>query len=91
MATGLSGYLETEKKQAFSIGALSLAMLMAVCAAALVVYQTTGFSDLKPYGPAESWKWVVAALGLLTWGVLLALSAIASQPRKKLTLFCLFC
>lgn len=89
MATGVLNYLESGEKQAFSIGASCLAVLVAICAGALVVCQATGFSALKPYGEAETGKWILVATVLMTWSVLLALAVSNTEPRKKIIMFCI--
>ncbi len=86
---GLTDYFEKGKKRAFNISALSLAVLMAAIAAALVLNQITRILGVRAYDPPETWKWVAATGGLLAWGVGALFSAKGSDWRKKVSLFTL--
>lgn len=83
---GLHNYFIKEGKRAFTTGILFLALLTAILAVTLVVVQTAGFHGLiRPY--AETWKWILAVLGLLSWTLFLLFSVRESQYPKKMMLF----
>lgn len=88
ITVGLQEYLQGEKRRAFTIGALSLAMVTCILAVILVVSQVTGFPGFRSYGPAEIWKWVVVAAGLMACSGLLACSVRSLNFRKQIVLFC---
>jgi 4-amino-4-deoxy-L-arabinose transferase len=89
IALGLTDYFEKEKKRAFNICALSLAVLLAAIGSALVLSQAAPILGITAYDPSETWKWVAAAGGFLAWAAGAFLSAKGSYWRKKLSLFTL--
>jgi len=74
ITVGVRKYLEGRRRRAFIVGASFLCMATGILAIALVVSQVTGFSGIKAYGPAETWKWVIGAAGLIVWSGLVACS-----------------
>ncbi|MFH1951334.1 MAG: phospholipid carrier-dependent glycosyltransferase [Pseudomonadota bacterium] len=84
---GLTKYLETGKKKAFTIGASFFAGVMVLLAVALVVSQTTDILGPKAYDLSQTWEWVVAAAGFLIWGVVAFFPAMVSASRKGLVLY----
>jgi len=67
MAMGLRKYFQENGNRAFSAGALSMGILTGFIAVAFVLNQATGFAGIKPFGPSETWKWIIAATGLVFW------------------------
>jgi len=87
VAIGLVNYVERDKQKTFSICALFLAVLMGGAAVMLMVSQTTDLIEFRAYSRPETWKWVVAAAGLLIWSSACFLSAMRSDSKKKLALY----
>ena len=87
VAIGLVNYFEAGRKRSFAICASSLAVIVGGAAVALVVSQTTDLFGFRAYGRPETWKWLVAASGLLIWSSASFLSATGSDSRKKLALY----
>lgn len=85
---GLRKYLEGRRKRAFTVGASFLAMATGILAIALVVSQVTDFSGIRAYGPAETWKWVIGAAGLIVWSGLGAWSVRSLIFQKQMVLYC---
>ena len=82
---GLHNYFQKGKTRAFTIGALLLALATAILAVALLVLQISGFHGFKPY--VETWKWVLAVAGLLSWTMFLLFSLRKSEHQKKIMLY----
>jgi len=87
ISIGLMNYFEAGKKRSFVICASFFAVLTGGAAVMLVVDQTTDLFGFRGYGRPETWKWVVAAAGLLIWSSVCFLSAIGSDSKKKLVLY----
>jgi 4-amino-4-deoxy-L-arabinose transferase len=47
-----------------------------------------GFPGFGLYSASETWKWLIAASGLLIWGGITAIAAKARRPTRKLVLCC---
>ena len=84
----LMNYFEAAKHKAFNIGALCFSVLMGIASAALIVNRLTGFPAFSSFGPEETWKLTLAAVGLLVWSLLLVLATKASDYRRKIILYC---
>jgi 4-amino-4-deoxy-L-arabinose transferase len=87
MALGLERYLAADRTRAFNRGAWALAGLMVLAALALAALQVIGFQGFKPY--SLTWKWVLAAAGLVSWAAVSLYSAQTSEPARKILLFAL--
>lgn len=87
IAIGLVNYFERGKQKAFSICALFFAVVTGGAAVVLVASQTTDLFEFAAYSRPETWKWVVAAAGLLIWSSACFLSAMGSGSKKKLALY----
>lgn len=85
---GLERALREERNRAFDLGALVLAVGMGMLAVALPLSWLAGFPGLGFYGPSETWKWLIAASGLLIWGGITAVAANAKGSTRKLLLCC---
>jgi len=87
VAIGLMNYFEAGKKKSFAICASFFAVVTGGAAVMLVVDQTTDLFGFRVYGRPETWKWVIAAAGLLIWSSACFLSAMGSDSKKKLALY----
>ncbi len=87
IAIGLVNYFERGKQKAFAICASFFAVLTGGAAVGLVANQTTDLFGFRAYDGPETWKWVVAAAGLLIWSSGCFLSAMGSDSKKKLALY----
>lgn len=85
--SGLARYLEGGRRRAFFVGARLLAVVLGLTAMALVLNQIAGPPVYRAFGREETWKWMWAAAGLLSWAGLIILSARSKNPRKALFLF----
>jgi 4-amino-4-deoxy-L-arabinose transferase len=88
VSQGLESALEAGRSRAFDLGALVLAVGLGILAIALPLSWLAGFPGFGFYGPSETWKWLIAALGLLIWGGITAIAAKAKGPARKLVLYC---
>ncbi|MBW1779511.1 MAG: phospholipid carrier-dependent glycosyltransferase [Deltaproteobacteria bacterium] len=89
IALGLTDYFEKGKKRAFNICACAMAVIAGVFVIALLLNQTTHLLGTSFFKPSETWKWVMAAAGFLTWAGGALFSIIYSDWRKKLILYVL--
>jgi len=87
VAIGLMNYFEAGKRRSFAISASFLAIVTGGAAVVLVASQTTDLLEFRAYSRPETWKWVVAAAGLLIWSSACFLSAMGSDSKKKLALY----
>jgi len=87
-AIGLLNYLREGRQKTFTIGAASFGVLVGILGMGLIVGETLDLSALKPYGEGESWKWIVAVVGLLTWSLFSILATRAQGNLKKIALYC---
>ncbi|MBW1856555.1 MAG: hypothetical protein JRJ00_18205 [Deltaproteobacteria bacterium] len=87
IAIGLVNYFESGEKRSFAICASFLAVLTMGAAVVLVASQTTDLIEFRAYSRPETWKWVLAAAGLLIWSTACFLSAMGSDSKKKLVLY----
>jgi 4-amino-4-deoxy-L-arabinose transferase len=87
VAVGLDRYLEDEKDRTFYWGAAFSTLAVSLAGLLLVILKVGGPTHFTPYGPGETWKWVVAAVGLATWAIMLFLSGKACASRIRLILF----
>jgi len=87
ISIGLVNYFERGKQKTFSICAVFFAVVTGGAAVALVASQTTDLVEFRAYSRPETWKWVVAATGLLIWSSACFISAMGSDSKKKLALY----
>ncbi len=87
MTTGLSKYIEKGKKRVLTTSIISFAFLIGVIAAALILTRLMGAFLPQLYTSDETFKWVIAAFGLLTWCVILMFSLMTHNDHKKLILY----
>lgn len=87
VAVGLDRYLEDGKNRTFYWGAAFSTLVVSLAGLLLVILQVGGPTRFTPYGPGETWKWVVATVGLWTWAAMLFLSGKACASRIRLILF----
>ncbi len=88
IAVGLGDYLGKDKERLFNIGVSLLAVLVGALALIIVASQMTSFPGFRAYTSSECLKWLFGATGLLAWAIGLILTLRTSDPRKKLSLFC---
>ena len=84
---GFLKYLQRGNKRTFAIGMIVLALLTGIFAVILVLSQVTGFSEIRAYGPSETWKWSAGAIALLVWASLLLCAKRSPDAIRKLVLF----
>jgi len=88
-AMGLLNYLREGRQKTFNIGATCIGVLVGILGMGLIVGETLDLPALSPYGKGEPWKWIVAALGFLTWGMFSVLATRPQEALKKIALFCI--
>ena len=88
ITVGLMNYFEAAKHKAFNIIVLCFSGLIGTASALLIVNQLTGWPGFSSYGPEETWKWILTAVGLLVWSLLLVLATKTSDYRRKIILYC---
>ncbi|GBC60086.1 4-amino-4-deoxy-L-arabinose lipid A transferase [Desulfonema ishimotonii] len=86
-AVGLLHYFQKEKNRAYIAGASVIGGLTGLVAIALAANQSTGFIGIRPYSPAETWKWGSALAGLGAWSMITLYSIRQKTVRAKLTGF----
>ena len=89
MAVGLWRSLTGGRQRAYRMGARLWSGLLLLASVGLALEQTTGILGQRPYGPAETWKWMLACVGLAVWGAASLWSTLGSQPLRKLHGFAL--
>jgi 4-amino-4-deoxy-L-arabinose transferase len=87
MALGLWHYFQRKRQRAFRRGAVFWAVLTLSAAAMVAVNQSTGILGSRPYSTGETWKWVLACIGLTVWGGVALWSAMETRPIRKLQWF----
>lgn len=87
ISVGLRRYLGSGRHRAFTVGANALALLLVLAAFLLVIAQVGSLRGFRHYGPGEDWKWVVGAVGLLTWAAMLFFSGKGIASGKRLLLY----
>jgi len=88
ITVGLMNYLARGKQTGFTIVALSLAALMGIASALLLLIQMTSLPGFKIYGVTETWKWILGGGVLLAGSLLLVLASKAADSRRKIILYC---
>jgi len=86
---GLTDYFDKGKVRAFNVCAFFTALFVGAFAVVLVLNRTAGILGGSVYGPSETWKWAVAAGGVLAWGVGAFFSTLGTDSKKKLILYAL--
>jgi 4-amino-4-deoxy-L-arabinose transferase len=84
-ASGIKGYLITEGKKTYNMGALLLAILICMFAIALPVFQIFGYHGIKPYTDMITPAVLTAAL--FFWALYAFFSTRVVTPGKKFFLF----
>jgi 4-amino-4-deoxy-L-arabinose transferase len=79
---GLQQYFEAGYRKLFLIATWVLAIGAAILALILLGSQTMNLFGIKMFGPAEAWKWILLAAGLLI-GCLFLILAIRACPYRK--------
>jgi len=85
ISTGLEQYFETGGKKAFNAGGISMALLIAGIAIALIGVQSIGFKGFKPY--FQDWKWALSLVGLVTFACILFIACLKTEYQKKIVLY----
>lgn len=85
MTIGVQSYVKRGGRRAFTIGALLLALMTTILAITLLVVQVADFEGFRPY--TQTWKWVLALAGFLSWTLFLLFSVRESKYPKKIMLF----
>ena len=88
MALGLWHYFQRKRQRAFRRGAVFWAVLTLSAAAMVAVNQSTGILGSRPYSTGETWKWVLACIGLNGLGRRRALERDGNPPHQKASVVC---
>jgi 4-amino-4-deoxy-L-arabinose transferase len=88
MTVGLLKYFAVGEKRSFAIAAYLPAGMAAALLAALILSQTA-LADFRLFGQYETWKAVLAAVGLLVFALFLLCAGRAADYRRKLAYFAL--
>ena len=87
ISIGLRNYLKGGVNRAFRVGAFLFSAMVCGLGITLVLIHLTDLRIFSVYDPAETWKWVLLVIGLLTWGLLLGCAGGSQNSPRKIVLF----
>lgn len=89
MASGLQAYFGEKRRKLFDVGAYVGAAIFALAVLVVVVHEVAGLELLPLYGAGETYKLVLAGVGLLAWAAALLAAGRSHGDGRKLLLFAL--
>lgn len=87
ISIGLLEYFRAGKQRAFTIGAFFLGVMIGFVGVALIFSNTFCLPALELYGHGETWKWVIAIIGLLTWSILSLLATRGKDYWRRIAIY----
>jgi len=87
LAAGVAAHLSNcERKGCRRVVCLSAAAIVILAIVVLLIHAIP--NGARIYGPAETWKWLVMAGGLLIYATILVISETQTAPLKKVAFWC---